>query len=187
MKTTAVFCFAALAMAGCTRIDAAPAAAPPPPSDPVELGRLLLAQNQPELALKSFVRGITDTGGTEALTGAAVALLKLGRTGEARRLLEAALAREPDLAIARNALGVSHYEAGRYAAALEEFRRADELTGGADPAIALNIGVAAAALADQGGDKPRLDAFDYDVIQYGHGVYRLVPRAAETARKEHSP
>lgn len=186
MKAAAALCLAVLIAAGCAEMRTAPPTLPPP-QDPVALGKRLLAQNRPALALKAFERGITATGGTEALIGAAVALLKLGRGGEARRLLEAALAREPDLAIARNALGVYYFETGRYAAALQEFRRADELTGGADPAIALNIGVAATALADRAGDEPRLDAFDYDVIQYGHGVYRLVPRTAETVREENSP
>ncbi|QIE57220.1 tetratricopeptide repeat protein [Pikeienuella piscinae] len=185
MRAAAAFWLSTAIVAGCAQIDAA-APPPPQPSDPVELGKRLLAQNRPDLALDAFERGISDVGGAEALTGAAVSLLKLGRGGEARRLLEAALARDPDLAVARNALGVYHYEAGRYAAALAEFRRADELTGGADPVIALNIGVAAAALEDRAGDKPKLDAFDYDVIQYGHGVYRLVPRAAETTREENS-
>lgn len=173
----------ALALSGCAAAPE-PAPAPPPPVDPMVLGGRLLAQNRPDLALDAFERAIAAGGRPEALTGAAVALLRLGRIGEARRLLEAAVARDPDLATARNALGVAHYEAGRFAAALAEFRRADELTGGADPSIAFNIGVAETALAAREGEIPVLDGFDYDVIQYGNGVYRLTPRAKVDAPEE---
>lgn len=153
---------AALALAGCERIAplvvSAPVAAP---VDHVALGERLLKQNRPELALASFNRALAAGGGPEALTGAGIALLKLGRRDEALRLLEAALARAPDMPSARNALGVAYYEEGNYAAALQEFRRADELTGGGDPSIALNIGVAQMALAQ---DDAPLDGAGYDVI-----------------------
>ncbi|MFV0473961.1 MAG: tetratricopeptide repeat protein, partial [Pikeienuella sp.] len=157
-----------------------------PPADPAALGARLLAENRPDLALDAFERAIAAGDGPEALTGAAIALLRLGRGGEARRLLETALAREPDLPAARNALGVAHHEAGRYEAALAEFRRSDELTGGGDPSIAFNIGVAETALAAREGRQAELDGFDYDVIQYGNGVYRLTPRARGSAREEES-
>ncbi|MEX2517876.1 MAG: tetratricopeptide repeat protein [Paracoccaceae bacterium] len=165
------------------------AAAPPapPPGDPVEIGKRLLAENQPELALSAFNRGIASASSAEAravaLTGAGVALLKLGRGGEARRLLEAALTLDPELVTAHNALGVAHHDARRHAAAAASFRRASELSGGDDPAIRANLGMAEAALADDAANVPKLDEFDYDVIQYGHGVYRLTPRAARPAKE----
>lgn len=185
MKRHALFFLACAALAGCQ--EPADARPPPPPDDPIEIGKRLLAENQPELALSAFNLGVASAGSAEAravaLTGAGVALLKLGRGGEARRLLEAALSLDPELATAHNALGVAHHDAGRYAAATASFRRASELTGGGDPEIRANLGMAEAALGDQTANAPTLDEFDYDVIQYGHGVYRLTPRAARPAKE----
>lgn len=181
MTRGAAVLLAAMALAGCDGMNLPDFPAPAPaaqPADHVALGKRLLAQNRPDLALAAFNRGIAGDDGPEAMTGAAISLLKLGRPAEARRLLEAALAREPDLPAARNALGVAYYEDGRHAAALQEFRRANELTGGADPSIAMNIGMAKMALArEEAGREASLDAVDYDVIQYGNGVFRLEPRA----------
>lgn len=63
--------------------------------DPITTGKRLLAWNQPEMALKAFNRGIATGGGPTAMTGSAIALLKMGRVGEARTLLNRALSIAP--------------------------------------------------------------------------------------------
>lgn len=178
----------AVTLGGCAP-QAAPGAASAEP--PAEIGLRLLAANEPDLALRAFNRAIAAASGPEeraaAMTGAGVALIRLGRTGEAERLLAAALAFTPDAPIALNALGVARHALGRSEEALAAFRRADALTGGADPSIRANIALAEAAAGDAAGEAdPALDEFDYDVIQYGHGVWRLAPRRAAAPEDERS-
>ncbi|MFN3262647.1 MAG: tetratricopeptide repeat protein [Pikeienuella sp.] len=173
------------------------ACAPQPPGaasaePPEEIGLRLLAQDQPEMALRAFNRAIAAANGpvarAEAMTGAGVAMIRLGRMTEAARMLEAAIALAPDAPgapVTLNALGVASYAAGRPEEALAAFRRAEALVSGEDPAIRANIALAEAVLEEASADV-ELDEFDYDVIQYGHGVWRLAPRRA-AAPEERRP
>ena len=150
--------------------------------DPITTGKRLLAWNQPEMALKAFNRGIATGGGPTAMTGSAIALLKMGRVGEARTLLNRALSIAPNLPTGRNALGVALYKSRMYQAALYEFRRANELTGGHDRAIAFNIGMTETALLRLAAENPPEPEYKFDVVRYGNGVYRLKPRV-KTGKK----
>ena len=165
------------------------ACAPSPPpgaasAEPAEeIGLRLLAQDQPEMALRAFNRAMAAADGpgarAKAMTGAGVAMIRLGRMTEAARTLEAAVALAPGAPgtpVTLNALGVASYAAGRPEEALAAFRRAEALAGGEDPAIRANIALAEAAVREAA--DVELDEFDYDVIQYGHGVWRLAPRRA---------
>lgn len=141
-------------------------------ADPLELGLRLMRENQPSLALGAFNRALAEEVTAEALTGVAGAYHALGRPKEAEKLLRAAVARDANFALARNNLGIILYEAGDYAAAEQELRRAFAITGGANPAIATNLAFAEFALAQV--PVPVIeDDKAFDVIQYGHGLYRL--------------
>ena len=140
--------------------------------DPMELGLRLLRQGQPSQALGAFNRALAKEVTAEALTGVAGAYHALGQPKQAEKLLRAAITRDPNFALARNNLGIILYEAGDYAAAERELRRAFAITGGNDPAIATNLSFAEFALSQV----PAPDVKDveaYDVIQFGHGLYRL--------------
>lgn len=160
------------------RADAAGLAQPQAvaPSE-VTIGKRLLSANQPEMALSSFQRSIVDEGVTaEALVGIAVANLQLGRRKTAVKFLHAAIDANPNSAVARNNLGVMLFDEGDYAAAASEFQSAYAITGGTDASIATNLAMAERARENQRENAP-IDEGDYVVIQYGHGVYRLEPRA----------
>lgn len=167
---------ALVAAAGCQA--QAPGAAGPagPTASDREIGERLLAAKQPDLALRAFNRDIAANGVSDAaLLGLGVAYLRLGQRREALRFLRAAVDLAPDNAMARNNLGVLLHSEGDYAGAHAEFTRAYALTGGADPRIRDNLGMAEYAL-EAHGDAVLLDEAEFDVIQYGHGVYRLEPR-----------
>lgn len=149
-------------------------------SPPIGVGIKLLAANQPEMALNAFHRSLRADGPTAAaLTGAAVANVRIGRATNALRLLEAAVTVDPNSIVARNNLGVVLYDRGEYAASLSHLEHAYELTGGTDRSVADNLGIVQYALANSVSEKSEVDEANYEVIQYGHGVYRLQPKAPE--------
>ncbi|MEM7525899.1 MAG: tetratricopeptide repeat protein [Pseudomonadota bacterium] len=184
-----LICGAVLAVTACQQQDEIQLSAPvaPPPdltNDPFDVGVRLLAVRQHEMALGAFRRAMLRDGLTaEALTGAAVASMRLGRPNAARKLLESAVTVDPRSAVAHNNLGVALYDVGDYEGAFARFELAFALTEGADQSVAQNLEMAKFALDDSASPKPKLDEADFDVIQYGHGVYRLEPRR-ETAEPE---
>lgn len=166
MRMGAVTC-AALLMA-CQPVGQTPGDA----GDPMELGVRLMRAGQPSQALGAFNRALSEEVTAEALTGVASAYHAMGRRKEAKKLLLAAVDRNGNFALARNNLGIVLYEEGDYAGAERELRRAFAITGGADHAIATNLAFAEFALSQA--PEPALeDAETFDVIQFGHGLYRL--------------
>ncbi len=151
----------------------------PPPANPssLDIGVRLLAANQPAMALDAFNRSVTQDGiSAEALTGIGVSYLRLGQRSQAKQFLKAAIEVDPNSALARNNLGVALYDEGDYVSALSEFNRAYALTDGLDASVATNVGIAELAVATEAEAGATLDVAEFDVIQYGHGVYRLEPR-----------
>lgn len=140
--------------------------------DPMDLGLRLMRQGQPSQALGAFNRALAQDVTAEALTGVASAYHALGQPKQAEQLLRAAIERDANFALARNNLGILLYEAGDYAAAERELRRAFAITGGANASIATNLAFAEFALAQVPAPVIK-DAEAFDVIQYGHGLYRL--------------
>ncbi|MGB0851731.1 MAG: tetratricopeptide repeat protein [Pikeienuella sp.] len=141
-------------------------------NDPMAVGIRLMRAGEPTQALGAFNRALAERVTAEALTGAASAYHALGQRKQAKELLHAAIKRDPNLGLARNNLGILLYEDGDYAAAEQELRRAFAITGGADRAIATNLAFAEFALSQVPAPTVK-DADAFDVIQYGHGLYRL--------------
>lgn len=140
--------------------------------DPMVVGVRLMREGQPTLALGAFNRALAEKVSAEALTGAASAYHALGQRKQAEKLLRAAIKRDANFALARNNLGIMLYEDGDYAAAERELRRAFAITGGANRAISTNLAFAEFALS-QVPEPTVKDAKAFDVIQFGHGLYRL--------------
>jgi len=93
--------------------------------DPVIVGDRLLASGEAELALDSYIRAAGLGGLTPGLMRSmAQANLRLGRLGQAERLLRDALAVQDDDAALWNDLGVVLMERGDAAEARLAFRRA---------------------------------------------------------------
>ena len=175
----------ALALMGCAQPQGALAQRPGPASSvpPMELGLRLLRSNEPTLALSAFNRALSQGDVTaEALTGVGVALHRLDRRKEAVRFLRSAIDINPNFAIARNNLGVLLYETGDVTGAISEFQIAYALTNGLDRNVATNIGIAETVTAQTEVETIVTDNnVTFDVIRFGHGVFRLTPREVPPA------
>lgn len=146
---------------------------------PFELGLRLMEAGEPALALKAFNRAIAADGVTaETLSGAAAAYYRIGQAAKAMQLARSAADLAPNLALARNNLGVMLYDSGDHAGALAEFERAFALTSGLDRTIATNLGIAETTVT-QRNETVAAEQGDWDVIRFGHGVYRIEPRRPE--------
>ena len=183
---------AAIIAAGCaqpgSQAQTAPAGASSSGLSAGDIGVRLIAANQNEMAVDAYARQIAAEGvSAEAFTGLGVAYHRLGRPKFAIKYFRGAIDLDPNLAVARNNLGVALYAQGEITAALSEFERAFALTGGLDPAVRTNIGIAEIAIASRAEDV-EVDDADFDVIQYGQGVYRLQERnPAEKAAPKTAP
>ncbi|MEO0362088.1 MAG: tetratricopeptide repeat protein [Pseudomonadota bacterium] len=192
MRAAAFLALAAASLAaGCQQHGASSSAAPTAaaPADPLQIGVRLLASNQADMALRAFNQEMAENGpSAEALTGAAIANMRVGRGPLATKLLRKALRLDPFYAPAHNNLGVALYDEGDYLGALTAFQKAHELTGGSDPAVAVNLDMAAFVVADTAKTTPQLDESEFEVILYGNGLYRLErktgPVGADAAKAE---
>ena len=84
---------------------------------------------------------------------------------------------DPNFAIARNNLGVLLYELGDISGAVSEFEIAYALSDGLNRDISTNLGIAETVAAQT--DVETIvteDNVTFDVIRFGHGVFRLTPR-----------
>lgn len=91
------------------------------------VGDRLMAAGEPELALAAYIRAVGADGPSPELDLAmAGANIRLGRLGQAERLLRDVVRRRPDDARAWNDLGVVLVEGGRAGEAVGAFRRASE-------------------------------------------------------------
>lgn len=169
---------ATLVAAGCAGpLPPTPGAAPTGPVDQTTLGVRLMQEGEAALALRAFNRAIARDGpSAETLTGVAAALYTLGQPKEATRIARSAVDLDPNLAVARNNLGVMLYEQGDYGDALAELERAYALTAGAHAGIATNLGIAEHVAAQRNAEVVIKEDAEFDLIQFGHGVYRLEKR-----------
>lgn len=149
----------ALCLCGChpgAGAKLSPLGPPPPSGAPVasaakqapqtEIGKRLLEQNLTEAALKAFQHALIEDGVShDALIGVAVASHRLGRLGQARRILLEAVELYPGSATAWNNLGVVHHAAGDLASAEAAFLTAFQLASGQDESIARNLEMIAIA------------------------------------------
>lgn len=144
--------------------------------DSLTLGLRLMVAGEPGLAVKAFHRALAEDGpSAEAFTGLSTALYETGRRTQALRIAKSAVDLDPNLAVARNNLGVMLFDSGELSAALTEFERAFALTGGKDKRIAENLGIAELAADRRYEISPKRAQADFDIIQFGHGVFRLEP------------
>ena len=143
----------------------------------MELGLRLMRAGQAQMALNAFNRALAE-GGIEAdeLIATAAAYRLLGRRKDALKLLRSAIVRDPNSALARNNLGVMLYEDGDAIGARSELEGAYALTNGLNAQIATNIGIVEFAINNREEAEFIGDDVEFDVIQYGHGVFKLERR-----------
>ncbi|SDY58966.1 Tetratricopeptide repeat-containing protein [Jannaschia faecimaris] len=138
--------------------------------DPLIVGDRLLAAGEAELALDSYVRAAAGSGLTPEIKGAmAGANIKLGRLGQAERLLRDVVAVEPRNGEAWNNLGVALLEQGKHGEALRVFETAFALQ--PSPEILDNLRIAGAKIENGGYGSQKDGAFT--LTRRINGVYDL--------------
>lgn len=162
----------------------APAEALPEPTGSwIELGRKLLAADQPVQAEAAFIRAIRVEGLTAAaLTGAGVAAHRQGLLTEARRYFERAKKLDPDSVAAHNNLGAALYGLGELHAARHAFRTAFALSSGTSREAERNLGMADLAIARAEAADPPLLANPRAVRRTGSSVYQLIVQSGAAER-----
>ena len=118
----------------------APGPSGAPDVDGLIVGHRLMAANEPELALAAYGRASGTRGeNVDTLSAMGSANLRLGRLGQAERLLRRAVELDPDFAPAWNNLGVVLMETDRTPEAAQSFLRAFALVDGSDDMVRDNL------------------------------------------------
>lgn len=134
--------------------------------DGLTVGHRLMEANEPELALKAYLRAAGETGiDAEVLSSIGSANLALGRLGQAESILRRALEVDPTFVPALNNLGVVLMERGKTSEAKVVFQQAFAQDSGQTDSIRENLKLAIA----------RTEADVYDIPEET-GEFRLVRR-----------
>ena len=140
----------------------------------LNMGRSLLASNQPTLAHDAVIRSIQAEGvSAAALTGAGLSAEKLGLLHEAKRYFIRAKSMEPASVVAHNNLGVIHYRLKDYHAAKQAFQAAFALSSGTNQVAEHNLGLSDFAIRRAESRELELAANPAPVQRMGSGVYTL--------------
>lgn len=141
--------------------------------DGLLVGHRLMAAGEYELALRAYLRAASEQGMTvDTLSALGSANLRLGRLGQAERLLRRATEADARFVPAWNNLGVVLMETGRYGEASRVFRMAFALDSGETAAIRDNLALALAKLDDPGYDAPETN---FALMRRGSSEYLLIP------------
>ena len=117
--------------------------------DPLATGHRLMAAGQFQLALDAYMRAATQDGLTpDTLAGMGTANLRLGRLGQAEKLLRRAVKQDPLFVPAWNNLGVLLMEQEKHGEASEVFRRAYAADSGNSDTIRNNLRTALVRMED---------------------------------------
>jgi tetratricopeptide (TPR) repeat protein len=167
--------------AGCSdgRLSPLEGDAPPGPDtrgeavDGLTVGHRLMAAGEYDLALQEYYRAAADRGLTaEVLSALGSANLRLGRLGQAERLLRRAVGADETDAAAWNNLGVVLMERGETGEAARVFRTAFALDSGRSAEIRENLKTALARLENPAytDEQPQR----YELVRRGAGTYRIL-------------
>lgn len=142
--------------------------------DGLEVGHRLMAAGEYELALKSYYRAAGRQGvNVDVLSAIGSANLRLGRLGQAERMLNRALEQDPKFVPALNNLGVVLIETGRAGEAERAFRQAFVLDSGQSAAIRENLKSALEILENASYSGDTVDT-EFALMRRGSGDYLLL-------------
>ncbi len=172
----AVSLAAALLLAACSPAARGPYAPGPAPGESVDgliVGHRLMGAGEYELALRAYTRAAAERGlNADVLSALGSANLRLGRLGQAERLLRRAIEEDGSFPAAWNNLGVILMESGRAPEAAQVFRRAFALDNGDSEAIRDNLRLALAKTENPGYDPGNEENFE--LVRRGAGDYVLL-------------
>lgn len=141
--------------------------------DGLIVGHRLMAAGEYELALRAYTRAAVDRGFTvDILSALGSANLKLGRLGQARKLLEAAVEKDKDFVPAWNNLGVVLSNQGNFRQAEQVFKLAFALDSGKSDEIRTNLTKAIAQTSDT--DYSLGNQQEFELVRRGNGRYLLL-------------
>ncbi|MBV1866338.1 MAG: tetratricopeptide repeat protein [Marinosulfonomonas sp.] len=143
--------------------------------DGLLVGHRLMQAGQFELALKAYLRAAGEQGmNTDVLSALGSVNLRLGRLGQAEKLLRQAVASDETFAPAWNNLGVVLMEQGNIGEAQRVFRTAFALDSGESAEIRENLRLAIEKL-----EKPAYledDNNTFALVRRGRGKYLLLSK-----------
>ena len=141
--------------------------------DGLMVGHRLMAAGEFELALKAYTRAAGQQGlNVDTLSALGSANLRLGRLGQAERLLRRATKENANFPAAWNNLGVILMEKGDYAEASQVFRRAFATDNGNSDQIRENLRIALAKINDPSYDITQNN--DVKLVRRGTGDFVIL-------------
>lgn len=141
--------------------------------DGLGVGHRMMAAGQYELALRSYLRSAGEQGATvDVLSALGSANLRLGRLGQAERLLRRALEADQQFVPAWNNLGVVLMETRQYGEARQTFRTAYALDSGRSDEIRENLRLAIAKTENPGYSEQ--NESNLRLVRRGSGQYLLL-------------
>ncbi len=172
-----------LIMAGCTQTGAGRAIGnpyPPPLAshgqasvDGLQVGHRLMAAGEYELAIKAYFRAAGQVGlNADVLSALGSANIKLGRLGQAEKLLRQAVEKDTEFAAAWNNLGVVLMEKGEFPEAKIVFRTAYALDSGESDSIRDNLRLAIAKIEKTSYSDENNS--DFSLVRRGSSEYLLL-------------
>ncbi len=142
--------------------------------DGLIVGHRLMAAGEYELALEAYTRAAGQQGlNVDTLSALGSANLKLGRLGQAERLLRRAVDEDPSFAAAWNNLGVILMERGNTGEAVRIFRRAFATDSGQSEQIRDNLRLALAKFDDPGYSEANENE-PFQLVRRGTGDYVIL-------------
>jgi tetratricopeptide (TPR) repeat protein len=142
--------------------------------DGLLVGHRLMAANEPELALKAYLRAAAEQGiNVDVLSAIGSCNLALGRLGQAEQILRRALEQDPEFVPAVNNLGVVLMERGKVGEARVVFQQAFALDSGETDSIRENLRLAIAASEQPAYDEPSVEP-TFSLVRRGRSEYELL-------------
>lgn len=143
--------------------------------DGLLVGHRLMAAGEYELALRAYYRAAGNRGTTvDVLSALGTANLRLGRLGQAERLLRLAIKKDDTFVPAWNNLGVVLMERDKIGEAERVFRTAFALDSGESDDIRANLSLALARIKNLDYTSKSTDKFA--LVRRGTGDYRILSR-----------
>ena len=141
--------------------------------DGLLVGHRLMSAGEYELALKAYTRAASQQGlNVDTLSALGSANLRLGRLGQAERLLRHATEQDPSFPAAWNNLGVILMEQGKISEAAQVFRRAFATDNGNSEQIKENLRISLAQISDPTYDLSQNK--DVKLVRRGTGDFVLL-------------
>jgi len=143
--------------------------------DGLIVGHRLMAAGEYELALRAYTRAVAEQGlNADVLSALGSANLKLGRLGQAKKLLKSAVEKDDTFVPAWNNLGVVLSSEGNLREAKRVFQLAYGLDNGNSEEIRANLTKIIAKIENSGYTVENNNNNDFDLVRRGNGRYLLL-------------